>query len=57
LTTLSFPESIPILQSLALNSHFLANVVRLRERQDEEELRLRDERAQLEQECKRKGLR
>ncbi|ORY77606.1 hypothetical protein BCR35DRAFT_305361 [Leucosporidium creatinivorum] len=55
-TTLSFPESIPILQSLALDSHFLASVVRLRERQDEEEVKLRDERAKIEQECKRKGL-
>ena len=57
LTTLSFPESIPMLQKLALDSHFLASISRLRERQDEEELKLSQERARVVEECRRKGLR
>lgn len=57
-TTLSWTESIPVLQRLASDGGgFLAQVHQLRATQDKLERDLKQERDSLEMDCKRKGLR
>lgn len=54
---LTFPESLPILHSLALDKTFLDRVEALWDQQKNWELRMKDERNRLEQEATRGGLR
>ena len=57
LSALTFPESLPLLQSLGANDAFLEALTDLRREQDELELMMRDERNRLEGEGKRGGIR
>ncbi|KAL8287022.1 hypothetical protein RQP46_004028 [Phenoliferia psychrophenolica] len=53
LTTLSFAESLPILQELGGDPDFLEALGEIKEEQADEELRMKDERNRLESEGKR----
>lgn len=55
-SNLSFPESLPILHSLATDNAFLDSLESLWEEQKNWELRMKDERNRLEQEAIRAGL-
>ncbi|GAA6005208.1 hypothetical protein JCM11491_002620 [Sporobolomyces phaffii] len=55
-SNLSFPESLPILHSLATDSKFLDALESLWDEQKNWELRMKDERNRLEQETVRAGL-
>ncbi|GAA6059718.1 hypothetical protein JCM10212_000246 [Sporobolomyces blumeae] len=56
LTNLTFPESLPILHSLASDAKFLDKLEAAWDEQKNWELRMKDERNRLEQEAKRAGL-
>ncbi|GAA5868935.1 hypothetical protein JCM16303_000311 [Sporobolomyces ruberrimus] len=55
-SNLSFPESLPILHSLATDTSFLDQLEALWDEQKNWELRMKDERNRLEQEAVRAGL-
>lgn len=55
-SNLTFPESLPILHSLATDSEFLDRIEQLWDEQKNWELRMKDERNRLEQEAIRAGL-
>jgi hypothetical protein len=55
--TLSFPESLPILQNLGNDSHFVEALAVLKAEQGDLELAMKDERNRLEALGKRGGIR
>lgn len=56
LKSLSFPESLPILQSLSTNLEFIEELQIIKNEQDEFELKLKDERNRLKIELSKKSL-